>query len=92
MEDDPSQHNGSEENNILSTSVISLVVNAQVTRKEVTEFKVKVIPCLLQLKWVGEKEPQDLLQKVVLKGSENSKFLMICQPPGPTGMTRSGVQ
>ena len=86
MEDDPSEHNGGEENNILSTSVILLVVNAQVTRKEVTEFKDEVIPRLLRLKWVGEGEPQDLLQKVVLKGSEGSKFLMVCQPIAPTGI------
>ena len=42
-------------------------------------------PRLLRLEWVGEGEPQRLIQKVVLRGSEDSKFLTICYPP--TGMS-----
>ena len=61
---------------------------AQVSRKEVTSFALssELNRRLLRLEWTGEGEPQQLVQKVVLKGSKNSKFLTVCQPPVPLGM------
>ena len=56
---------------------------AQVSRKEVTSFAPpeKTNPHLLHVEWAGEGEPtQRLVQKVVLKGSENSKSLTISHP------------
>ena len=76
----------------LYTSVISsIIIIAQLSRKEVTRFvppESELMPRLLGLKWVGEGDkPQSMEQKVVLKGSEDTKFLTIYQPPIPIGMS-----
>ena len=82
---------------LLSISVILPVNNAQVFRKDVSKFppfKNKPIFRRLRLEWAEEGNPQSLVQKVVLKGSMNSRVLTIHQPPTPTGMSgmiRSGV-
>ena len=70
---------------------ISSIFMAQVSRKEVTSFAPpeKTNPHLLHIEWTGEREPtQRLEQKVVLKGSENSRFLTICHPFGKSRMMR----
>ena len=66
--------------------------------KSVTNFTSSsdLNPRHMRLDWLGEGEPQTLIQKVILKGSEDTKFLTICQPPTPIGhgmseMIRNGA-
>ena len=98
MEDDSSEHNGGDMMFCPILPSYLFVINAHVTREEVTNFtqpESDLIPRLLESEWTGKGEPQKLLQKVVLGGSKDSKFLTIRQPPipiGMSGMMRSGVQ
>ena len=61
----------------------------QVSRKEVTECgRLSALRCYpqMQLEWIGDGNIKQLKQKVVLKGSKKSTFLMVCHPPTPKGM------
>ena len=72
-----------------SPSLVLLYLTvSQVFRKDVTNFTSSsdLNPRLLRLEWVGNGEPQSLMQRVVLKGSEEIKFLTICLPTDPIGM------
>ena len=98
MEDDTSEQDGGERGkSFMSFSMLFSVINAQVSRKEMTSFAPpsETNPQLLQIEWAGEGEPHRLVQKQVLEGSENSAHLTIRQPGFPLGMSgmrRSGVQ
>ena len=40
---------------------------------------------MLQLDWCQDGEPQRWSEKILLKGSEDSKFLLLSQPTAPIG-------
>ena len=61
----------------------------QVSMKEAACFDLSssLSPRLLQLEWTKpENKPQPLVQKLLLEGTEGTKFLTIRQSTNPIGM------
>ena len=55
----------------------------QVSKELLINYDGSINPRILNLKWCLSGEPHILEEKIILSGSEDSKFLLLCQPTTP---------
>ena len=60
--------------------------------KESLKYNRSINPRTLNLQWCQSGEPPKLKEKIILLGSEGSKFLLLCQPTTQSGPSAGIMQ